>query len=276
MNATTTAYLNRLGLSAEAPSADALRRLHRAHVERVPYETFWLHLGQERGLDPRESAERVARTTAGGYCYLLNGAFSTLLADLGYRVGKAVAGVHDAAGPQEPDLGNHVALLVDGLPADGNPGGRWYVDAGLGDLLHEPLPLVTGVYAQGPTRFGLSEGGLGDWHLTHADGGVSIVDAPVGMDMFAARHAYHRTDPRSFFAKTPTAQRRHAAGSSVLRGCVLTRTGQETVTCGRLGQWLDVLEGEFGMRLDAPRADVAALWTRVQRAHEAWLTTAAA
>lgn len=34
------AYLARLGLEHEPPSVDALFRLHKAHVERVPYEDF--------------------------------------------------------------------------------------------------------------------------------------------------------------------------------------------------------------------------------------------
>lgn len=276
MNPTSTAYLSRLGLTAEPPSAAALARLHRAHVERVPYETFWIHLGEEWGIDPARSADRVAHTSRGGYCFQLNGALATLLADLGYQVSAAVAGVHDAAGPQASTLGNHVALLVAGLPTPGNPGGRWYVDAGLGDVLHEPLPLVTGVYPQGPARFGFGEvapGGIGDWHLVHDGGGVSIVDEPVTLDVFADRHHHHRTSPESSFAKTPTAQRRHATGAAVLRGAVLTRTDGEVVsthTCERLDEWLDLLAGEFGLRLDAPPAALTALWTRVRRAHEDW------
>ena len=39
------AYLDRLGLDREPSSVDALFALHRAHVERVAYETVWLHLG---------------------------------------------------------------------------------------------------------------------------------------------------------------------------------------------------------------------------------------
>ncbi len=280
MNPTSTAYLRRLGVAAEPPSAAALARLHRAHVERVPYETFWLHLGEDWGIDQAGSARRIAGTTRGGYCYQLNGALATLLTDLGYRVSPAVAGVHDAAGPQASTLRNHVALLVDGCPTADNPGGRWYVDAGLGDALHEPLPLRTGVFAQGPMRFGMSEvapGGVGDWHFSHdrggSFGGVSIVDAPVSMDVFADRHHYHRTSAESSFAKTPTAQRRHATGTALVRGCVHTRSEQGVVTthtCERLDEWLDVLDGEFGLRLDAPRAELAALWTRVRRAHDDW------
>lgn len=279
MNPTTAAYLRRLGVPAEPPSAAALARLHRAHVERVPYETFWIHLAEDWTIDPAESLRRIAHTTRGGYCYQLNGAFAALLADLGYRVTTAVAGVHDAAGPQASTLRNHLALLVDGLPTGTNPAGRWYADAGLGDALHEPLPLRAGIHRQGPMRFGMGPvpaGGVGDWHFTHdrggSFGGVSIVDAPVPLAVFADRHHHHRTSPESSFARTPTAQLRHPTGTQVLRGCVATRTDGDTVsthTCERLGEWLDLLADSFGLHLDAPRADLAALWTRVRRTHDA-------
>ena len=47
--AVVDAYLSRLGVSHEPPSPATLVRLHRAHVERVPYETFWLYLGDDIG-----------------------------------------------------------------------------------------------------------------------------------------------------------------------------------------------------------------------------------
>ncbi len=55
-----TAYLHRLGLDAEPPSVEALQQLHRRHVERVPYETMWLHAGEQWGIDPVDSVSRIA------------------------------------------------------------------------------------------------------------------------------------------------------------------------------------------------------------------------
>jgi len=282
MDTITTAYLSRLGLEAERPSADALARLHRAHVERIPYETFWIHLKQGWGIDQAESTRRVATTRRGGYCFQLNGAFATLLARLGYRVTLNVAGVHEEAGPDVATLRNHAALVVEGLPSDTNPGGRWWVDAGLGDALYDPMPLMDGVMAQGRMRFGMTAvaaGGVGDWHLTHDPSGsftgVSLVDRPVSMDVFAERHVYNATSPESGFARTVTAQRRHAQGMSVVRGCVYTRHDGGVVTthtCESLPEWLDVLEGEFGLSFsDVSGAALAQLWTSVRRTHDAWL-----
>ena len=55
------------------------------------------------------------------------------------------------AGPDPAASGNHLVLTVADLPTDENPSGGWYVDAGLGDVLHEPMPL-----AEGSTRRGRS------------------------------------------------------------------------------------------------------------------------
>ena len=134
------AYLRRLGVEAEPPSVDGLRRLHRAHVERVPYETFWIHLDQAWGIEPEASLRRVARDGRGGYCFQLNGSLSLLLEALGYRVTRHVGGVHGPEGPSVDALTNHLVLVVHDLADADSPDGRWYVDAGLGDALHEPLP----------------------------------------------------------------------------------------------------------------------------------------
>lgn len=278
-----TRYLARLGVPAEPPSAEALRRLHRAHVERIPYETFWIHLAEGWGIGSSASVHRLATTPRGGYCFQLNGAFARVLDAMGYDVSLNVAAVHDASGPAAAALGNHVALLVSGLPTEANPGGRWYADTGLGDVLHEPLPLRAGRYRQGPHQFDLSEvgaGGVGDWHLSPDEtcslAGVSILDRPVGLRTFSARHRYNSSSPRSGFARTVTAQLRHADGTTVLRGCVLTGTRSgivRTHTCERRAEWLDLLAEEFGLVLDAPDTALAALWTSVRRTHEAWAAT---
>ena len=284
MDTITTAYLNRLGVHPEPPSAGALARLHRAHVERVPYETFWIHLNQAWGIDQAESTRRVATTRRGGYCFQLNGAFATLLSALGYRVSVNVAGVHEESGPDVATLRNHAALVVEGLPSETNPGGRWWVDAGLGDAFYDPMPLMDGVVAQASMRFGMTAvgaEGVGDWHLSHDPSGsftgVSLVDQPVSMDVFTSRHTFNASSPESGFARTVTAQRRHRRGMSLVRGCVYTRHDDGVVsrhTCERLPEWLDVLEGEFDLSFaDVSAPALAELWTSVRRTHDAWLAS---
>lgn len=276
------AYLARLGVDAEPPSVEGLTRLHGAHVERVAYETLWIHLGERWGIGIDESVARVATRRRGGYCYHLNGAFGGLLRSLGYDVTRHVGGVHGPDGPTEDSMTNHLVLAVHGLPSAANPGGDWYVDAGLGDALDGPLPLIAGDYRQGPFDFVLDEtpGGVGDWHLTHdpAGGfaGMSWRAAPVGMDAFAERHAWLSTSPESGFVRVLTAQRRDASGVDILRGLSLRRIGDgasESMLATR-AELVDVLGDLFGLDV-SPVSDQAweALWARVHATHVAWEST---
>lgn len=151
--ATREAYLTRLGVEDGVPSAAALRLIVQRHVERVPYETLWIPAGQGWSIDPTPAAERIAFDRRGGYCYHLNGALGLLLSSLGYEVHGHVGGVQ-AGEPNPNAMGNHLVLTVTGLPFVDNPTGEWYVEAGLGDALHEPLPLAPGTYLQEPLPAG--------------------------------------------------------------------------------------------------------------------------
>jgi arylamine N-acetyltransferase len=275
-----TAYLRRLGLDPEPPSVDALQRLHRRHAERIPYETMWIHLGEAWGVDPVDAVARIARQGRGGYCFHLNGAFSELLRSLGYAVTRHVGGVHGPGGPDEEAMSNHLVLTVSGLPATQNPSGTWYVDAGLGDALHEALPLTAGHYRQGPFHLVLDEtpGGVGDWHLTHdpAGGftGMSWRTARAGMDRFSERHRWLSTSPESGFVRVATAQRRDSTGADILRGLVLTRVGAGPQPAGPLTErddWFAALADVFDLRFDAMAPEALdRLWERSLVAHRAW------
>ena len=111
------AYLARLGLEREPPSVPALHRLVHRQVERVPYETLWIHSGEDWGIEPSQAAARMAREGRGGYCYHLNGALGALLSSLGYDVRGHVGGVHGPDGPDAKTMGNHLVLSVSGLAA---------------------------------------------------------------------------------------------------------------------------------------------------------------
>ena len=267
-------YLARLGLDAEPPSVDALARLHRAHVERIPWETLWIHEGHRWDLDPTASATRIATTGRGGYCFHLNGALAALLAALGYEVTRHVGGVHGPDGPDVEMLTNHLVLLVSGLPAEGCPEGRWYVDVGMGDALHRPVPLAPGAVDHPPFRMELSTvapGGVGDWHLAHdargAFVGMCFGTTAVGMDAFAERHGWLSTSPDSNFVRLLVVQRRTPDTVAGLRGLthtVVTATDSSTSIVDDRRAWFDLLADGFGI---VP-ADPDPLWERVVRAHE--------
>jgi arylamine N-acetyltransferase len=278
-----TAYLKRLGLEAEAPSVDALFRLHRAQVENVPYETVWLHLGEPWTVDANESVARVAHRGRGGYCFHVNGAFSELLRALGYDVTRHLGGVHGPDGPTESEMGNHLVLTVAGLSSDANPEGVWYVDGGLGDALHEPLPLIAGEYRQGPFTYTLTEtpDAVGDWHFAHdprgSFKGMSWWSAPAEMPEFAAQHERLSKSPESLFVQYMIVQRRDEEGVDIMVGLALRRVDGGQAAKPRVfterADWIDALRDVFGLRLvGAEPAALDRLWEKTLAAHQAWET----
>jgi N-hydroxyarylamine O-acetyltransferase len=259
---TMVRYLRRLGVEKSPPSAASLAELHRAQVER------------------EESLRRITIEGRGGYCFHLNGAFAELLSWLGYTVTRHAAGVYDHAGPDASTIRNHVALTVHDLPHPDNPGGRWWVDAGLGEGPHDPLPLTPGSYVQGPTTFTIGEAdGVGDWSLRVAPeasfAGVSVLAAPVALGVFEGRHEFNATSPASNFATTVTAQRRAADRIDILRGCVLTSRGTttSTQTLERRNDWLAAIGDIFGLQLAVSPEAIDRLWSRVAETHRSRLET---
>lgn len=274
------AYLARLGVEAAPPSAEALRLLHRRHTERVPYETMWIHGGERWTTDPHAAAHRIARERRGGYCYHLNGAFGLLLRSLGYEVRRHCGGVHGPDGPTEDARGNHLVLSVDALPSDDNPTGRWYLDVGLGDALHEPIPLRPGTFRQGAFTLVIEQvdaGGTG-WHLVHdPEGsftGMAWTTDPADDALLAGRHEWLSTSPESVFVRTATAQRRDADGSDIVRGLVVTRVGSDARTGEPLTDrtaWFDTLADLFGLTFEASAPGTTdRLWERILATHRAW------
>jgi N-hydroxyarylamine O-acetyltransferase len=274
-------YLQRLGVEPEPPSPDALVRLHRAHVERVAYETVWIQMGEHRSIDPHASVDAIA-SGRGGYCFQLNGALALLLESLGYEITRHVGGVHGPGGPTDEEMGNHLVLMAHGLPSDDNPDGTWYVDVGLGDALYEPLPLQPQTVRQGPFALSLDHatGDVDDWHLDHDPAGsftgMRWTTSPVTLDGFIGRHVHLSTSPESGFVRTLTVQRRDATGADVLRGLTLRRIGMDSYEreIASQSELTDALADIFGIRLDdrgdAPGGGTEDLWARVHAAHVEW------
>ena len=125
-------YLERIGLS-ETPPLDVfgLEILQRAHMTAVPFENLdvFARRGVETGLD--WSIPKVVDRRRGGWCFELNGAFSALLADLGFEV-KRLSGT--VLLPNSSDDPSHLALEVD-------LGDAYLVDVGFGDSFIRPLLL---------------------------------------------------------------------------------------------------------------------------------------
>ena len=271
-------YLRRLGLhpaDVRTPGIPALRTLHRAHAERVPYECLEIWLGRPTTVDPRESVTRILRGR-GGYCYHLNGAFAELLRALGFRVRRHVGGVQGNAERPAGATGNHLVLTVSGLPSAESPDGRWLVDLGMGDGLHEPLPLTAGEHRQGPFRYtlGPSKTEPSGWRFDHdprgAFLGMDFRTAGAEMADFAAEHRRLSTSPDSGFVRVAVVARRDATGADLLRGLTLTRVGTtgSRAVLENPRDYFAVLADVFGLTLDdVTAAERDDLWRRLAEAH---------
>ena len=186
-------------------------------------------------------------------------------------------------GPQEVPRarspGNHLALTVRGLPAPECPDGVWFVDVGLGDALHEPLPLRAGATSRARSATGWAR----RWRCRR----LAVSPRPGrqlrGMDFGPARSApadFTGASRRAVdLAESPFVRDRDRAATSrrrrrLLVGCRLTRLGagepgrREFTTPG---EWFGVLAELFGLPLpDVSRSQRRDLWARVWAAHEAW------
>jgi N-hydroxyarylamine O-acetyltransferase len=209
----------------------------------------------------------------------MNGALGLLLTSLGYSVRGHLGGVHGPEGPSASSMGNHLVLTVELPPSEANPGGVWYVDAGLGDALYDPLPLVAGGHSQPPFHLMLQPAADGSqWHLTHDPaGGFTGMTWTMGnaqLSDFEAQHQWLSTAPESGFVQLPMAERRDATGVDVLRGLVLSRVGEgahtgEPVTAR--AAWLALLGDMFDLQLQTLGRDARdRLWTSALTAHRRW------
>ena len=126
-------YLARIGYDGPLePSPETLAGLQRAHLLSVPFENLDIHLGRRLVLDRSANFDKIVRRRRGGWCYELNGLFSWLLEELGFRVTLLGSRVEGAAGAGQ-DLA-HLLLLVD---LD-----RPYIaDVGFGESSLDPIAL---------------------------------------------------------------------------------------------------------------------------------------
>ena len=128
------AYLERINYRGPLdPTAETLRRLQRAHLLTVPFENLSIHADEPILLNDEALFDKIVRRRRGGFCYELNGLFSTLLRTLGFDVDRLSAGVRmpeDGFGPAF----DHMTLLI-------RLEERWLVDVGFGDSFREPLLL---------------------------------------------------------------------------------------------------------------------------------------
>ena len=215
-----TAYLDRIGATRPVDEdAAALRDLHRAHQQAVPFENLSIHLGEPILLDPETLVDKLVQRRRGGFCYELNGAFATLLAALGFQVTLLAARVFGANGLGPPF--DHLALRVD-LDSSGS----WLVDVGFGRHSHYPLRLATRTDQADPGgTFQVTDTAEGDLDVIRDGEPQYRVEArPRTLGDFEPTCWWHQTSPRSHFTQGPVCSRLTQTGRVTLSDRTLVQT----------------------------------------------------
>ncbi len=213
------AYLARLGVARpEAPTLDALRRLHIAHLAAFPFHNLTIQRRGEVTVDVDSIAERFFDEGGGGYCFEQNTLLGAALRELGFAVTTLLGRV---GSPDRPL--NHMLLRVD---IDGR---AWLADVGFGGQTPlEPLPLEDGARAtQKGFDYSLRRG-TDHWTLTMhwADDSEDLYEftgaAHTTGDVEMANW-FTSTHPSSIFRKTLTIQRVTPEERLILRPKLIER-----------------------------------------------------
>ncbi|GAB6984755.1 arylamine N-acetyltransferase family protein [Nocardioides pyridinolyticus] len=258
----TSAYLRRLGIEdTPPPTLDVLFQVHRRHLDRVPYENLGIVLGTPPSVDGTASLERVGELGRAGSCFHQNGALELVLRELGFVVTRRHGHVWTAEDDRDGTFFNHLVLHVAGLPSPENPGGEWWADVGLGDGFRDPLPLVPGKHVQGGFTYVIDEVRPDGWSFRHD---------PVAV---LASHAEVSAPGSGAFARILVVQRRHAGGTTTIRGCLRTEVGaggSVETELAAYDAWRDAI-ADAGVALeDVDESGLRALHERMWAAHEEW------
>jgi N-hydroxyarylamine O-acetyltransferase len=243
------AYLARIGAARPARAdAAALRELQLRHLLAVPFENLSIHLGEPIVLEPGALRDKLLRRRRGGFCYELNGAFSELLAALGFQVTLLAARVFG-----DGDLGppfDHLALRVD-VAGDG----PWLADVGFGRHSSYPLRLDTAAEQADP-------GGTFRVAVT-ADGDLDVIrdgqpqyraePRPRALGDFGPTCWWQQTSPESHFTRSLVCSLLTERGRVTLSDRTLIHTTgdrREERTLAGDAEVFDAYRSLFGIVLD--------------------------
>jgi len=245
------AYLHRIAYSGPiTPTLETLRRIHRAHLETVPFENLDISLGRPIVLDEDAFVRKVVEENRGGFCYELNGALAALLREMGFRVTLLSGRAPRKDGSPGPDF-DHLALRVD-LDQP------WLVDVGFGECFLEPLLLRPGIeQKQGQATFRIGEGG-GSLSVERQQSNDSwkteylFTLTPRHLEEFADMCHYHQTSPESHFTQKRLCTRATSTGRVTLSDMKLIFTENGTRREGMLAsedEWQQALKQYFGVNI---------------------------
>jgi N-hydroxyarylamine O-acetyltransferase len=245
------AYLHRIGYTGSVtPTLETLRRIHRAHLETVPFENLDISLGRPIVLNEDAFVRKVVEENRGGFCYELNGALAALLREMGFRVTLLSARAPHKDGSPGPEF-DHLTLRVD-LDQP------WLVDVGFGEGFLEPLPLRAGIeQRQDQGTFRITQEGAslsverqqhdGSWKTEYL-----FTLMPRQLEDFADMCHYHQTSPESHFTQKRLCTRATPTGRVTLSDMrlITTENGNRLeVMLGSEDEWRQALKQHFGLVL---------------------------
>jgi N-hydroxyarylamine O-acetyltransferase len=243
------AYLARIG-AARPGRADtaALRELQLRHLLAVPFENLSIHLGEPIVLEPGALRDKLLRRRRGGFCYELNGAFSELLAALGFQVTLLAARVFGDGGLGPPF--DHLALRVD-VAGDG----PWLADVGFGRHSSYPLRIDTAAEQADPGGT-FRVAGTADGDLDVIRDGQPQYRAeprPRSLGDFGPTCWWQQTSPESHFTRSLVCSLLTERGRVTLSDRTLIHTTgdrREERTLAGDAEVLDAYRSLFGIVLD--------------------------
>jgi N-hydroxyarylamine O-acetyltransferase len=260
-----SSYLRRIGFVG-TPRADlaTLRRLHRGHLEHIPYENLDVQLGRPVTLAPADAFAKLVTARRGGWCYEMNGLFLWVLGTLGFRV-MPMTGAVMRMTRGAVMVGNHLVLSVE-LDEP------YLVDVGVGDGPIEPIPLRAGRYRQGWRSFRLERLPDGWWRLHNDTQNASAPSfdfehRPADWGALQERCHWQRTSPDSRFVQNAICMRQEGDAILALVGRVLKRVDRNGTTerlVRSAEEYAETLAAAFGVRLP----EAIGLWPAICRRHE--------
>ena len=128
-------YFERVAYKGSAEAGEnALRDIHIAHTLNVPFENLDVFYRKPILLDGASLYKKIVEKRRGGYCFEMNGIFSIVLQEMGFKVANLLAKV--ALDDAQYTTKTHQAILVE----TGRT--RWLADVGFGnDGIIAPLIL---------------------------------------------------------------------------------------------------------------------------------------
>lgn len=274
----TKDYLKRLGVEFDSPSKEFLSALHRAHVEKLSWQTIDIFAGKPNAIDVETSISHILNQGS-SYCFHLNGAFSALLRSLGYNVSLHRAGVQPKG--KEPRVDSyHLGLTVTMPDTALQKEQKWLVDVGLGDMPYEPLPIIAGEYQQGPFIYKIKPSDVTEngWRLENDPcapfAGVDFAPEIVeDIEEFNSKHEF-LSSPDSVWRSLLLVQNRQQNGSNELRGCVFSQRNRNGIQKREIinkKAWFELLADVFDEKLNRySKLEKDEIWNRVIQIHDQW------